>query len=151
MKRHILIGLMLLATGFGACKKIDCGGSNPGGPTNCAGVMCTAVYEEDHIIVRYSDGTPVQLDAFVVTDLNGSALPANNGNAVYGTPHSGNGGMYTVINDSWVAGHQNSSKNVRVKGYINFLQVFDVPATISADCCHVNMTTANGTITINRQ
>jgi hypothetical protein len=153
MKRKILIGLMYLATGFTACKKIDrigCpgGGGDGDGATDCTAVMCTMVFEEDHIVVKNASGAPVQLSSFVVTDLNGTPLPQNNGMDVFGYPHNGNNGMYTVINDGWVNGHQNTSKNVRVKGYVNFMEVFNEPATISADCCHVKMTSGKSTITV---
>jgi hypothetical protein len=148
MKRKILIVFALLATGFGACKKIDCGGNNPS--NNCSGVFCTAVFDEEHMEVRYSNGTPVNLDAFVVTDAAGTPLPKANGQDVYGYPHNGNG-KYTIINDAWVQGHQNTTKTVRAKGYINGTEVFNEPFTIGADCCHVNMTTGNSTVTINQQ
>lgn len=154
MKRSILIGLAILATGFGACKK--CGdhgpgrGNGSGGGSNCAAVICTAVFEEEHLRVQDAAGNPVNLSSFVVTDATGTPLPMSNGQAVYGYPHNGNG-KYTVINDAWVSGHQNTSMSVRAKGYINGVQVFDQPYTVAADCCHVSMTGGGTTITVNAQ
>src|SRR4051812_8520648 len=109
MRRHLLIGLILLAAAFSACNKpVDGGSTGPGGvssPTDCSGVMCTAMFASVGLQVRNAAGAPVALDAFVVTDASGAPLPMNNGQAVYGYPNIGDG-TYSVINDNWVQGHQ---------------------------------------------
>jgi len=165
MKKHFLIGLMLLATGFGACNKAIDGGTTspgkggggsgiaPGGcfpRTDCAGVMCTAMFATVGLEVRDAAGAPIALDAFVVTDASGNPLPMNNGQAVYGYPNNGDGN-YTVINDAWVQGHQNTNMTVHAKGYIKGSEVFNLPFGVGADCCHVNKISGQDFVTITTQ
>jgi hypothetical protein len=160
MKRNILFALMLSVAGFAACNKCDMPGGPrhypedgsgiaPGGcfPHACTDVICTAQFSAVQLEVVNSAGAPVTLDAFVVTDLSGAPLPAVGGSPVYGYPQSGNG-RYTVINDSWVRGHQNSSMQVIAKGFIKGSQVFSEPFTIVADCCHVSKSSGKDVTTI---
>ena len=163
MKRELLIGLILLVTGFAACKKAEVGGGSsgsgvgngpgngiaPGGciPAPCQGALCTAVFTEIHVDVRDQNGAAVNLDAFVVTDAAGVALPPSNGSSVYGYPNNGDG-RYTIVNDAWVQGHQNSTMAVRARGYINGIEVFNEPYTIEADCCHVSRPSGKDLITV---
>ncbi len=162
MKKSILFALLISAAGFAACNKCDMPGNPrnnpengrgngiaPGGcfPVNCTDVICTAQFSSVELEVVNSAGAPVTLDAFVVTDLAGAPLPTAGGSPVYGYPQSGNG-SYSVINDSWLQGHQNSSMQVIAKGFINGSQVFSEPFTIVADCCHVGKSSGKDVITI---
>jgi len=155
MKKHLLIALILLAAAFSACNKpVDDG--CPAGPgncfpaTDCNGVMCTEVFASVGLQVRDAAGAPVVLDAFVVTDAAGSALPMNNGQAVYGSGNHADGN-YAVVTDAWVRGHENSNMAVQAKGYIKGTEVFNVPFTIAADCCHVYKLAGQDFVTITHQ
>jgi hypothetical protein len=148
MKKNILFALMIAAAGFVGCTKSDVAGNPengkgiaPGGcfpPINCTDIICTAQFADIPLEVRDNAGTAVVLDSFVVTNGAGVPIPSVNGIPAYGYPQSGTDGVYSVMNDSWVQGHQNSSIQVIAKGYRNGLQVFREPFTIMADCCHVS-------------
>jgi hypothetical protein len=161
MKRNILFALMLSAAGLAACNKCDMpghprnnpgngDGSTPGGcfpRANCDDVICTAQFVAVRVEVKDRAGAPLALDAFVVTDPGGVPLPAVGGSPVYGYPQPANG-SYTVINDSWLQGHRNSSMQVVAKGYIKGNEVFSEPYTIEADCCHVSKRSGKDVIRI---
>jgi hypothetical protein len=160
MRKNILFALMLAVAGIAACKKSDVAtspgipengdGIAPGGcypPGNCAGVFCTAQFADVPLEVRNGTGTAVILDSFVVTNLSGVPLPSVNGVPAYAYPQSG-AGVYSVMNDSWVQGHQNSRIQVIAKGYVNGSEVFREPFTITTDCCHVGKQSGKDVITI---
>lgn len=165
MKRNLLFALIFATVCFAGCNKANDPRTpvlqdNPGTgngiaaggcvipPVDCKGVLCTAHFAEVSLEVRDAAGAPVDVDSFVVTTLAGVPLPPSAwGLPVYGYLHAGDG-LYTVINDGWVQGHQNSNMSVRAKGFINKIQVFDEPFVILADCCHVGKHSGKDAITI---
>jgi hypothetical protein len=99
-------------------------------------MICTAEFRQESIRIEDASGNPVTLDSFVVTTLAGTALPNGAAGSVYGYPYSGQG-QYTLINDAWLAGNQNSTMQVIAKGFKGGSAVFSEAYTIAADCCHV--------------
>lgn len=166
MKRKILTALIIASTGFIACKKADpceikiqpttqsssgiaTGGCIPPPEGTCEEeVICTAVFAAVTLSVSDATGTPVHADSFVVTNNAGIPLPpATSGLPVYGYLQSGNG-HYTVINDAWVHGHQNTSLPVRAKGFKNGSLIFDEPFVVKADYCHVSKVSGRDAIIV---
>lgn len=56
---------------------------------------------------------------------------------VFGYPSNGANGVYTVLNDAWRTGHQNSKVRIRAHGLKNSVEVFNEVYEIETDCCHV--------------
>ncbi len=154
MKAKLLFALMIAAAGFAGCNKSDtpghpennCPGEGhcgiaPGGcfpGATCEDVICTADFRAVNVELRQGLATVIRVDSFAVTDQADMPLPTGpGGTPVYGYPDEG-AQRYTVINDSWVQGHQNASKAIRFKGYLNGAEVFNEPYVITADCCHVS-------------
>jgi hypothetical protein len=147
MKKSLLFTLFIAAASFVACNKSDKGtpetGDGPGGcfppTTDCRDVICTAVFVGITVEVKDAGGAPLTLNSFVVTDASGTP--------VSGTP-SPRAGLYTIVNDAWLSGHSNTTALLRAKGFINGVEVFNEPYTISADCCHVSKVSGKDVIVL---
>lgn len=136
MKTTLIPAALLFITAFSACRKCD----DPVDPpqTNCETVFCTAEFAEVRLTVQNGSGQAVKLDSFFVTDLSGKLLPmAPGGIAVFGYPSNGTDGVYTVLNDAWRTGHQNTRTKVRAHGIKNSVEVLNEVYEIETDCCHV--------------
>lgn len=135
MKTLMIPAAILFLCSIAACKKCD-EHTNPE-TTNCEAVFCTAEFAEVRLEVHNASGQPAQLDSFFVTDINGAVLKPISGMPVFGNPSNGENGVYTVLNDAWRTGHQNTNVQVRAHGLKNSVEVFNEVYEVSTDCCHV--------------
>jgi hypothetical protein len=161
MNAFLRAAAMLSIAAFASCNKCDdkvsipetpnnggwCGTPTPGVPCDPE-VICTMEFASVTGTAMHGNGTAAALDSFVVTDMNGIPLPLVNGQKVYGYPSDGTDGRFTVINDAWLQGHQNTWMDVRAKGWKNGTLIFDQPYSIGADCCHVRKASGPDTITV---
>lgn len=122
----------------------DCIVVDPG--ADCAATICTHDFRGVPVTVLSANGNPVALDSFVVTDMNNVVLPPGTSDPVFNSPHNGYEGKYSVINDAWLGGHQNTTMSVRAKGWKSGSQLFDEVYVVGADCCHVYKQSGQDTI-----
>ena len=151
--------LALLATS--SCQKIECNDPEPPPPAGTcvmlfptcdSNVICTMDFRSVDVRILRPDSSAAALDSFYVTDAAGAKLPPVNGVDVYG-PHMQSGpgpadGRHAVINDLWVAGHQQTQTTVYAKGWKSGALVINQSFGIGADCCHVYKTAGPDVITV---
>ncbi len=124
-----------------SCKKNDSEDTQPIG-------ICGVIYHPPQqilITVQYDDGTRVALDSFVVADSAGA--PVNDrigGQNVSGSYSATNGilpggcidsnginGRYCLVNEIWLNYYMSTPAMLQAKGYVNGIQVFNEPYTIT--------------------
>jgi hypothetical protein len=136
-----------LTTGLLSCNKDDtpaeplppgwCGVGQPCDPN----VICTEEFASVTVRIIGADSTAVGLDSFQTTYLDGTPLTSATGQPVYNLlPTMGPGPELhaTLVNDLWVAGHQNYFVPVKARGWKAGSLVFEQEYVIGADCCHVS-------------
>lgn len=111
----------------------DRGGDNPT-PEDCMGVACTQQFESVYFEVKNSSGATVKLTSFHTEDMAGNTLPTR----LY--EYNSYRDAYVVINDGWVRGNENTTKQVRFVGYVGSTKVVNEVYTIATDCCHIAKT-----------
>ncbi|MBN8671245.1 MAG: hypothetical protein ACK4EY_04410 [Flavipsychrobacter sp.] len=111
----------------------DRGGDTPI-PEDCAGVYCTQQFEMVYFEVKNSSGATVTLTSFHTEDMAGNKLPTH----LY--EYDSYRDAYVVINDGWVRGNENTTKQVRFVGYVGSTKVVNEVYTIATDCCHIAKT-----------
>lgn len=110
--------------------------ADPCGEPCSPDVACTMIFADVSATAVSQNNALVVPDSFVVTDLAGTPLPPAGGQPVYGISSAENGRL-TIVNDAWVQGHKGMQTDVRAKGFLNGVLLFDQAFVIGADCCHV--------------
>ena len=138
MKNYIFLACIALSPVFMATScKDNKGGNNK---TNCEGVACTMMFAAINVDVNNSDGSAAQLDeVYTLRESTSEKLTF---------PQNTEGGMYTILDDSYAKELQMKQENFRFIGMKNGQKVVDEPYKLGADCCHVSRTSGKETITL---
>lgn len=156
MKQKVQSLLLLVTLAFASCSKIPGGGGceikplpikdtvtkRPPSDGDCASAICTEYYAEIGLEVVDASGAHVTLDAFHTEDMNGNLLSPNLYYYNDITEH------YIVFTDSWLAGHQNTTTQVRFVGFKNGQQVVSELFDVQTDCCHIQKTSGKSKVAI---
>lgn len=108
---------------------------------NCDGAICTLDYRMITVTVKDAQGNKVVLQKAALANLQ-------TGDTAIIPLSEMTDSTYIIFSDSEVKNMRNKTYNFRFIGTLNNAQVFDEPYTFSADCCHVNLVSGKGTITI---
>ena len=139
---------LALAVALLSCNKDDSPTEPPMPPGWCGvgapcdpGAICTEEFASVNVRLIKADSSAVALDSFQTTYLDGTPLRSVSGQRVYGlNPTVGiRPDIYaTIVDDLWVAGHQNYFYPVKARGWKSGAVVFEQDYVIGADCCHVS-------------
>lgn len=138
MKKALFLSTLMLALW-------NCSDKDDDDQISCAGIACTEIFISFDVNVRDGAGMPVALDEFEVSDAaTGEDLTRRIDNDTQRSE-----GTYPLYDDLFVAGNQNTSREIVFKGFIGGQEVANVVYTVAADCCHVSLVSGNLDIVIN--
>lgn len=98
----------------------------------CGDVICTENIAEVYLEVVDASGQVVLLDNYYSEDKAGNKLPS------YMYEYNDVNKVYTVINDGWLSGNENTSSTIKFIGFKNGVEVVNEVFDIQADCCHIS-------------
>lgn len=104
--------------------------------SECSDAICTEQFRNINILIKHTDGDPVSLKSFKVTDLENNkdltlSLTDEGWAAVRRT------GSYPIFNDGYVHEYWNKESRIEFLGFIDNQVVVDQIYTVAANCCHV--------------
>lgn len=108
---------------------------------NCDNAICTLEYRMISVTVVDAQGNKVVLQ-------KASLANVQTGDTTIVPLSELTDSTYIIFSDSEVKNMRNKTYNYRFVGTLNNVQVFNEPYTFSADCCHINLVSGKGTITI---
>ena len=102
----------------------------------CSDAICTDEFRHINILIKHTDGDPVSLNSFKVTELENNrdltlSLTDEGWAAVIRT------GSYPIFNDGYVREYQNKEFKIEFSGFIDNQKVVDQIYIVGANCCHV--------------
>jgi len=101
----------------------------------CNGV-CTEEYRTIVVNVEESDGSPVVLDSFKVTDLTNDrdiTLQLDDTTRDYQSVR----GIYPIFSDKYAGDYMEQQIQIKFSGFIDGREVVSEIYKVAADCCHV--------------
>ena len=141
MKKVLFLSTLMLAVW-------NCSDKDDEGQINCTTIACTENFVSFSVSVRDTSDMPVALDEFEVRDATtGEDLTRNIDEAALAVLRLA--GTYPLYDDLFVAGNQNTSREIVFKGFIGDQEVANAVYTVAADCCHVSLVSGNLDIVIN--
>src|SRR5690606_20734993 len=122
---HLTLFICLLLL-FHSCTEKD---------KTCNGI-CSEEYRTIVVHVETSDGSPVVLDGFKVTDLTNErdiTLQLDDTTHDYQSVR----GIYPIFSDKYARDYKEQQLQIKFSGFIDGLEVVSEIYKVGADCCHV--------------